>query len=650
MKIIDKFCDRFANKLIWVFIFTYVVIFGYICFLKYHSFSYYDWDFASDITVLWNSVNGKMFYYPFLEQTIFGAHLYLIILFLIPVYAIFQHPLTLLFLQSLFLGLAAYPLYLLAKSQLNKTFALVVSLAYLLYPSLGYINLFETHFEIYGILFLFFALYFFEKEDFSKFMIFIFLGIMCKENVSLIVFMFGIYALLRKRSKKWFLVPSLLGITWFFLAIKVIIPYFAKDATLYPEGFMFTIYYKHLGTSIFSMIKTIIMHPVAVAKYAFSQRRILYLFQLFLPTGFLGFLSPTALLIIVPIFMQNLLSSSPTHSSINFQYVAVLIPFIFYSVIHAFKKLLAYKTIIEYRVVLLVGFLLVSVCSGIYLGAPQLHFVKYLKAYQINDLVKQKERLVKVIPKEASVISTFQFLPKLANRHDLYSMHFVSAGFKMYTKVKYEPPLNLEYALIDFNEPLMINCFFPPEAAVNIRNFLEDGNWRVMRTVDNIVLFKKDYQKGHNLCEVVQNPSIENTINANIDNQIMLLGYDVVKENIAEKGILHLICYWKRTGELRSPLGFFIQFLGADKQNGFVKNCVFGYRVYPPQSLPRDQIIRVHHYILIPSDVKMGIYSMRTGLYFLENGKILSVLDKAKTDDLGRIILGDILIAQGRHP
>ncbi len=632
--------------MIWVFIFTYVFIFGYICFLKYYSFSYYDWDFASDITVLWNSVNGRMFYYPFLEQIIFGAHLYLIILFLIPIYAIFQHPLTLLVLQSLFLGLAAYPLYLLAKSQLNKSFALVVSLAYLLYPSLGYINLFETHFEIYGIFFLFFALYFFEKEHFGKFLAFIFLAIICKENVSLVVFMFGIYALLRKRSKKWVLVPSLLGVTWFFSALKVIIPYFAKEARLYQEGFMFSIYYNHFGTSISAIIKTIIMHPIAVAKYAFSQRKILYLFQLLLPTGFLGLLSPAALLIIVPIFMQNLLSSGATHSSIHYQYVALLIPFIFYSVVHAFKKLLSYKTIIRYQVVLLVGFLLVSVGSGIYLGAPQLHLVKYLKAYQINDLVKQKERLLRMIPEEASVISTFQFLPKLANRHELYSMHLVSSGFKMYTKVKYEPPLNLEYALIDFNEPLMLAAFFPSQAPENIRSFLEDGNWGVVGAVDDIVLFKKDYPKGHKLCEAVQNPSIENIINANLDNQLMFLGYDVVKEDIVKEKILHLICYWKRTGELRNPLGFFIQF-DADKDSGFIKGNVFGYRVYPPESLPRDQIIKVHHYILLPSDMRTGSYSMRTGLFSLADGEILSVSDKAKTDNLGRIVLGDILIGQG---
>ncbi|MBM3253377.1 MAG: DUF2079 domain-containing protein, partial [Candidatus Omnitrophica bacterium] len=182
MRLTSKSLGEYADKLIWLFISLYIFAFGYLCFLKYYSFGY-NWDLASDITVLWNSIHGKFLYYPFLEQIIFGAHLYLIILLILPIYALFPHPLTLLFLQTIFLALAAYPLYCLATLKLNKTLALLIGISYLLYPTLGSINLLETHFEIYAIFFLFFALYYFEKENFKKFLIFILLAISCKENV-----------------------------------------------------------------------------------------------------------------------------------------------------------------------------------------------------------------------------------------------------------------------------------------------------------------------------------------------------------------------------------------------------------------------------------------------------------------------------------
>ncbi len=643
---IERFCERFADALIWLFISIYVAIFTYLCILKYNSFGYLDWDFASDIVTLWNSVHGKMFYYPFLEENILGGHLYLIILFLIPIYAVFQHPVTLLFMQSLFLGLAAYPLYLLAKSQLNKTFAIAISMAYLLYPSLGYINLFETHFEIYEIFFLFFALYFFEKDDFRRFLIFILFAIICKENVSLVIFMLGIYALLRRKSKRWILIPSLLGITWFLLSIKVIIPFFAKDAELYQGGFMFNVYYSHLGETLFGMIKTIILYPIQVARYAFSPEKVLYLVRLFMPTGFLGLLlSPAPLLITIPVLMQNLLSSAETHTLIYFQYVALLIPFIFYSLIYGFKKLINHETIGRHRTALLVGFLVVAILSSIHLGGPQLYLADYLKIYRKDYISKEKEKVIRLIPQDAPCIATFQFLPKLANRRHLYSLHLVSGGFRMYTNVRYEPPPNLEYALIDFNEPLMINSFFPPDAPANIRKFLKSGNWKVLKGLGDIILFKKGYREGNELCGIVQNPNVENVVNANISNKLVFLGYNIVEEGMDKDRILHIVFYWKRIGPPCDPLRFSIWFLDPRNNAGFIENCIFGYRVYLLESFPQNQIFMEHRYIFIPPDIKRGTYSMRIGPFTVSDESILPVLGDIERDAFGGIILKDVLLA-----
>lgn len=252
--------------------------------------------------------------------------------------------------------------------------------------------------------------------------------------------------------------------------------------------------------------------------------------------------------------------------------------------------------------------------------------------------------MLKLIPKDSSVIATFQFLPKLAHRYDLYSMHLVSTGFKMYTKIKYVPPSNLEYALIDFDEPLMVNSFFPPQAPDNIRSFLEDGNWRVLKAVDDVVLFAKNFQNGNKLCEIVSNPRIQNVIEANINNQIIFLGYDIESESNKTDRILHLVYYWKRKGNVDKAIGFFIQFLYSDNKVKLQKVRVLGYRAYMPISWPEGQIIKEHNYIFIPSDLEKGTYNIRAGLFYLDDGKILSVLEKAKTDSLGRIILGDILV------
>ena len=642
---IERFCEKWADRVLFVFMGAYVVLFSILCFLKYHSFGYLDWDFASDVTILWNSIHGRLLYYPFFEQNILGAHLFLIYFLIIPIYFIFQHPLTLLFLQSLILGLGAYPLYLLAKSELNKTFALAIALGYLLYPSLGFMNLFETHFDSYVIFFLFFAIYYFQKENFFNFLIFLFLAIICKESSSMVVFMFGIYAFLRKKSKRWIFTPLILGAGWFLIALKLVIPYFARgDAKNYQEGFIFSVYYSHLGKNMSEMFKTIFTHPFLVARFALVLRKIHYLFDLFSPTAFFGFFSPAVLLMTVPIFMQNLLSLASTHASIYYQYVAMLIPFIFASVIFSFKKFFRNRTAFSKRNVLLGIFLFFSIVSAYRLNAPQVRFLRVISTYRYTDVERAKDLLVREIPRSAPTITTFQFLPRLGSRHEIYSMHLVATGLKMNTNIKYEPPLNLEYALIDFNEPLLIGSFFPPQAPDNIRAFLERGNWQVLNAVGDIVLLKKDYPKGHKLCEIVQNPKIQNIINANINNRMLFLGYDVVDDKEDKGKILHLVFYWKRTADFDTSVGLFVQFLDSSGETKFTNVHSFGYRIYMPQNMPKDQVMREERYILIPSGAGNKVYSMRAGLFSLENGAILPVAEREKTDALGRLLLGDVSI------
>jgi hypothetical protein len=454
--------------------------------------------------------------------------------------------------------------------------------------------------------------------------------------------MFGIYALLRRKPKKWILVPSLIGLVWFFLAVKVVIPYFAKDAELYQGGFIFNQYYKHLGNNFFDMTKTIITKPSWVFGYVFTERKLIYLFQLFAPTAFLGFLSPQALLIALPILLQNLLSAVDIHTDIHFHYNALLIPFIFYSAIGGFKKLLSFKIINNHRLVIYAGFIGVLSISGIYLKGPQFYLPEFINFFPRDELAKEKEKLIKLIPKDASVIATFQFLPRLASRHKVYSMHLVASGFKMLTNVKYDPPGDLEYALVDFSEPLPAYAHSMARAHYNLFSFVETGSWKVVKAVDDMVLFKKNLPDTDSLFDIAEKPKIQNIVNANINNQIILLGYDC---NIKNDKILHFTYYWKFLKYLDRPLGVSVQFLDSGNKVRFHKFHIFGYRIYAMGNWPKDKIFKENHYAFIPSNIEKNVYSMRMSLFSLEDGKILPVLDKDKTDNCGRIVLKDTELA-----
>src|SRR3989338_62736 len=616
MKKTDEFCQKYADYLIWVFISAYILAFSCLSFMKYWSFKYVDWDLAGDVVVYWNSVHGKMLYYPFLDGNIFGAHIYLIAFLVMPLYALFQTPLLLLFLQSLFLGMAAYPLYLIARSKLGKSFALVIAVAYLLYPPLGFINLFETHFDTYAVFFLFFALYFFEMEKFWKFLIFALLAVSCKENIGAAVFMIGVYGLVRRRSARWTLLPMALGAAWFIISIGILIPMFAKSmkVKLNSEGYMFMELYRHFGEGIFGITKGILSEPFDAIKFAFTPGKLSYLAQIFAPLAFTPLLAPSALMMAIPLFLQNLLSSKWTFTSIHYYYTALLIPFMFFASVLGIEKISRAAKPFVKKIDLKVIFLIVTVASSFFLRAPQVRLYDLFKGNRIDEYAEQKEKLLKQIPKDASAIATFQFLPRLANRYDIYSLNWLLVRDRMRASGGYELPANLEYAMIDFNEPLMTrSAFFGPSAPGNIRSFFEAGDWRVAIAFNDIVLFRKGYNKGPRLCEAILNPKIQYPMNVDLDKEIVFLGYDIVDDNIQDSRLLHMVYYWKRIKGSSRPTIFFIQFSDANRNVKFQNQHVFGYRAYLRDEWKEGQVVKEHHYILIPSGMEKGDYGISFG-------------------------------------
>ncbi len=638
---IDTFCEKYADRVVWELIAGFIIIFSYLVILQYSSFSYQDWDFASEANIMWNTVNGRPFYYSFMQQVIFGYHLFLVSVLIAPIYAVFQHPVTLLILQTIFLGLAAYPLYLLARLKIGRSLALAVSFAYLLYPTIGYIALFETHFEVYVIFFLFYALYFFEKEKFAGFIGFVFLALLCKENVSLVIFMLGVYGFLRRRSAKWVLWPMALGAGWFILATKVVIPYFAKDRQLYPDGFMFAIYYEHLGRNIFEMFHTLITQPGLIARTIFTKAKIIYLVRVFAPGGFLALFSPASLLITLPVFMQNLLSLKPSHFSIMYHYLAMAIPFIFFSMVNTFRKILNYQQASKIRGVIFTGFLVVVIVSAFLLAAPQMNLHIYSSFYGKDEFTGEQQKIAGLVPPDAPVISTFKFLPRLSQRKDVYSMHFVFDGRKMYSSEKYDLPEGLEYALIDFNDMFILNLFFPPEAPGNIRNFLKEGEWGVLTGSDDTILFNKDIQSRRRLFEEVDHPLISHPLNIDLNGEVIFLGYDLIPESSQGGSILHLVYYWKRLKDIPGNLGILVEFVDNNNQVKLNKPHVVGYRVFPLEAWKENKVFKEHHYLFLPGYMHKERYNICAEVLYLPLGRKLPVVSGDKVDSNKRIMLTD---------
>lgn len=606
-KLFRNYKGRLGIRIVFYLVFVYIFLFCLIEFNIFNYFDYNDFDLAIYNQVIWNTLHGKFFYSSIRGGIYFKDHLPLILLIFLPPYAIFQSPLTLLFLQSIFLGLAAWPLFLLAKEELQIEYCIGIVFLYLIYPPVGLVNLFEFHPDAFTPLFLLFTFYFLIKNKFNLFVIFMILSLLCKEDVSIAVLMLGVYAAFIKKSKRWIFTPLFSGIIWFTLSIFIVIPYFNKGQ------YSYTVFYSHLGNSFPEMIRTAISHPILVLKSMFSTHKLKYLIQLFVPVSFLSFFNLPALLITIPTFMRNLLSANPATSSINYQYTATLIPFIFISTVYGLKRILMFNAIKKYSNVIITLVLFTGVISSWILG-PQLHLINEILIYRSDYLDKVREKFILSIPKDASIIATFGFLPKLSNREKLYTFHYVYFGREKVEKKKYILPKDTEYALIDFRDYLTFHVFYTPEGGKNIRRFLEEGNWGIVKIVDDIVLMKPNYISDYKFYELIDHPIIQNKEEIAINERLAFMGYDVDKRYIDRIPILYLSFYWKCIEKIHKDYLMVITI--SDKEGKVIlqKAQELCYNIYPTSDWSAGEIIKANYWIKLPLNIHRTEYRIDMAL------------------------------------
>lgn len=629
------------DRIVWLLITAYILCFGYLSFLKYQSFGYQDFDLAVYSQALWNILHGSI-YSSILGIDFLGNHACFIVFLIAPVYFVFKSPLVLLFIQSISLGIAAYPIYLIAKKELNRNIGLAIVFIYLIYPALGYVNLFEFHPQTLAVPFLIFTYYYFEKENFKMFVIFMSLSLICQENISLIIALFGICAFFIKKDIKWLLTPFLIGMAWFCIMVFKIIPYFNKNTI------DFISIYSHIGNSLPEALGFIILHPIKIIKTMFEWQKIVYLLQIFLPVSFLP-LFDLRIFIIAPIFVQHLLSLRPSEYNINTHYAAELIPFIFISTIYGIKRIISscHLEAKAIRIFFISFILIIGVISSVYLG-PQSRLIKYSRDFKKDILDRAKQDFVNKIPEEAGVVSTFEFLPKLSNRGYLYSFHHVVSGFYTLSNKPYVLSENAEYALLDFNDSLTFDSYYISGSDGNLRKFISTGKWGVVDMAGSIVLLRKNYPGNYRLYRVFDKmPAITHEGLVKIDNNLEFLGYDASSGDNLAKRQIKLTFFWRVSEQLKKDYESFIDILDSDGDLRYRFKRPICYRIYPTYAWRKEDLVSEDYIISIPEyikngySVKMGVSDYKTGVPYkmfsavknlVYKGNMINLVDKEDTE------------------
>ncbi|MCB0154003.1 MAG: DUF2079 domain-containing protein, partial [Anaerolineae bacterium] len=162
MRLINLF--KPTRLLLLALILTNFLYFGSYAIQRHLAFETGAFDVGVYAQPLWNYLQGRDFAVSIIEDNgpiRWATHVEPILFLILPLYALWPDPRTLLWLQVTGMSLAGLPLFALAARRLaSEWIALVVVLAYFLLPATEAVTLFDFHAVTLAPLFLLSALYF----------------------------------------------------------------------------------------------------------------------------------------------------------------------------------------------------------------------------------------------------------------------------------------------------------------------------------------------------------------------------------------------------------------------------------------------------------------------------------------------------------
>lgn len=465
------------QKVLVLAVVVYVALFFGLAKRCYEVFGYDSGGTAVFNNMMWNTLHGKPFHISALttaEATKpvnnFAIHAAYFWVFLVPLYALIPDPRTLMFCQSLALGLAAWPAYRIAKRVLEDEWAAVgMAIALILMP--GYVsqNVNQVQEPSFLPVVLLWTVWFFIEGRFRAFMIAAFLACLNRENVPLAVMFFGLWAWWERRSWRWRLAPVVLGASYFAFVTWVAMPFFREG-----EPWHVAKQFEHLGRGPFDIVRNVFVEPSRLLNHVFSEPNLTYLSHLLIPLGgWLGLTHPAALLA-VPDLAANILSNNSALKVIAWHYHLTITPALFVGLLFSLRR-------VERRLqTRLAGRHLPAVAAGFALLAAAHWFLwfqpaMFRKLPYHDSLVKA----VRMIPRDASVLSSFRIQAHFSSR----------ARYDALSVFQHRPEYaaRFEYVVLDANErrfpPLVTREFFD--------QFYRSPDYQLVFAENNVFVFRR---------------------------------------------------------------------------------------------------------------------------------------------------------------
>jgi uncharacterized membrane protein len=604
--------------------------------------------------VIWNTWRGDWFASTIEVSNYLGDHVQLIFLLLAPLLGFWRDVRILLIVQAFLLSLGAIPVYRIALRKLgDQRLAVLFSLVYLLYPLLGFVNRFDFHPVVFTIPFFLVAYDLLESNQPGWATLFILLSLSLREEVGLTVFAFGIYASVFMDRRRLGLVWAGTGLTWSLFALFWLMPAFRGEVSDTVGRYVW------LGESPGQILTNLISRPRMVLEHLLVPYRAAVPLKLFLPVGFLALIAPAPLLVTLPALAYNLLSETPSQSSIYFQYLAPAVPFIFIAAIQGATRVQGWigekKAPAILAIVLGSGMILAWIWDNPFtqtIDAP------YFPVYGLEPQIDSGPfyRALELLPTDADVATMMAYGPHVALRRQFSLFYdrlqllerpygFPQAEYLLLNLSDLRWGVNARFfynailtaigrfgyeAIFAENDVVLLKKGIEPQAltgavAGRVQELLEAGGKYAPAAQETIGWLGQEWIVDSPPQTAMPHP-------ARFEEGISLLAHESPVYSAPGRPLC-VILYWQTERELTTDYTVFVHLAAAD---GFVQaqndsQPTFGY--HPTSGWKPGEILADLHCLVMPPTLASGDYTLRTGLYDPENGMRLSLIDSPSPDD-----------------
>jgi uncharacterized membrane protein len=389
-------------------------------------------DLALADQTVWHYSRFEAPFSSILQKNILGDHFSPLVASLSPLYWLWSDPRMLLIAQALLISTSIIPVYLFAERRLGRVPALLLSAAYAVFWGVQVGALYDFHELAFAPLLVATAILLADRaletgsaRHWSFFWMTILLLLLVKEDLAILVSFFGLY-LLSRRELRHGIALVLVGIAWYEISTRVLIPHFAS-------GMQYSHWtYQELGSDLPSAMWALIKEPWRVLTIGLGTgQRVQTILGLFAPFLFLSF-GTRLFILAVPLLAERFLSTNTNFWVAHFHYSLTISPVLAMAAAAGLGNIAAYAHVVRRSRVVLVAcatMLVVSLAITRFAASDSaLAKITDPSFFDAPGYTHGAFRAIAVVPPAASLASDDYVLPHVSQRRNLRLIEPASEG------------------------------------------------------------------------------------------------------------------------------------------------------------------------------------------------------------------------------